>query len=78
MALYDKDPRIPEAQKIITSLKLEQARGNFSIAEFYEKSKHWDAAQIYYNEVRRTAPDTPLAEQARKRIEAFQARQKGS
>jgi outer membrane assembly lipoprotein YfiO len=78
MALYPKDPRGPEAQKIIATLKLEQAKGNFSIAQFYEKGKHWDGALRYYNEVRRSAPDTPLAEEARKRIAAFQARMKRS
>jgi outer membrane protein assembly factor BamD len=74
MALYPDDPRIPEARKIITSLKLEQARGNFSIAQYYEKNKHWDGALIYYNELVLNAADTPLAEQARQRIEAIQAR----
>ncbi len=77
MALYPDDPRIPEAQKIIASLKTEQARGNFAIAQFYEKSKHWAAAQIYYNQVRLSAADTPLADQARQRIDAIQARLPG-
>ncbi len=74
ITLYDKDPRVPEAQKIIASLKLEQARGNFSVAQFYEKNKHWDGALIYYNELVLNAAGTPLAEQARQRIEAIQAR----
>jgi outer membrane assembly lipoprotein YfiO len=74
MALYPDDPRKEEAQKIIASLKLEQARGNFSVAQYYEKSKRWAAAQIYYNQVRLNAPDTPLADQARERIDAIQAR----
>ncbi|MGD0412322.1 MAG: outer membrane protein assembly factor BamD [Verrucomicrobiota bacterium] len=74
MALYPDDPRVPEAQKIIALLKMEQARGNFSIAQYYEKSKHWAAAQIYYNQVRLNAADTPLADQARQRIDAIQAR----
>jgi outer membrane protein assembly factor BamD (BamD/ComL family) len=42
---------VPEAQKIIASLKIEQARGNLEIARFYEKRKHEEAARIYYNEV---------------------------
>jgi outer membrane assembly lipoprotein YfiO len=74
MALYPEDPRIPDAQQVVTLLKMEQARGNFSIAQYYEKSKHWAAAQIYYNQVRLNAPDTPLADQARQRIDAIQAR----
>jgi|ERR1017187_1985424 outer membrane protein assembly factor BamD (BamD/ComL family) len=74
MTLYpEEEARGKEAQKIIASLKLEQARGNFSIAQFYEKSKHWDGALIYYNELVLNAAGTPLAEQARQRIEAIQA-----
>jgi outer membrane protein assembly factor BamD len=78
MALFPNDPRVAEAEKIITSLKLVQAKGNFSIAQYYEKRKHWDGALIYYNQVRLNSADTPLAEQARKRIDAIQARRKGT
>jgi outer membrane protein assembly factor BamD len=81
-ALYPEDPRIPEAEKIIAKLKVEQARGNFSIAQYYEKNKHWEAALIYfnevYNELRVIAPDSALAEQARQKIAAIKARQPGS
>lgn len=73
IALFPDDPRVAEAQKIISTLKLEQAKGNFTVAQFYEKHKHLDAAQIYYNEVRLNAPDTPLADDARKRIDAIQS-----
>jgi outer membrane protein assembly factor BamD len=78
IALYPNDGRIAEARKIITTLKLEQARGNLSIARYYEKRKHWDGALIYYNELVLNAADTPQAEQAkeaRQRIEAIMARQ---
>jgi outer membrane protein assembly factor BamD len=51
MNLYPADSRVPEAQKIIAALKREQARGNFEIAKYYEKSRRWKAAEIYYNEV---------------------------
>jgi outer membrane protein assembly factor BamD len=77
MALYPSDPRIPEAQQIITTLKMEQARGDFSIAEYYEKSQRWAAAQIYYNQVRANVRGAPLAEEAAKRIEAIAARLAG-
>jgi len=78
IALYPNDPRVAEAQKIIASLKLEQARGDFSTAQYYEKNKRWAAARIYYNEVRINAADTPLADQARQRIAAMQARPAGN
>jgi hypothetical protein len=73
---------VAEAQAIVGVLKEEQARGNFAVAEYYEKNKHYAAARIYYNEVvsdlRLAAPDSPLAEQARKRIDAINARHPGS
>ncbi len=51
ITLYPADPRIPAAQRLIITLKAEQARSNFKIAKFYEKHKRWDGALIYYNEV---------------------------
>ena len=39
MALYPDDPRVPQAQKLINSLKTEQARGSFVIAKYYENKK---------------------------------------
>lgn len=74
IALYPEDPRVPEAQQNITSLKMVQARGDFSIAQYYEKNKRWAAAQIYYNQVRANARGQPLADEAAKRIEAISAR----
>ncbi|MDB6123135.1 MAG: repeat containing protein [Pedosphaera sp.] len=68
ITLYPNDSRVAEAQKTIALLKLEQARGNYEIARFYEKSKHWDSAQIYYNEVQSQNPDSPYAAISLKRI----------
>jgi len=82
MALYPNDPRVAEAQKVIATLKLEQARGDLSTAQYYEKNKRWAAAQIYYNQVydllRLVAPDSPLASQARQRIADIKARHPGN
>lgn len=71
MTLYPDDPRVPEAQKIIAKLKTEQARGNFQIAQFYEKRKHWESARIYYNSVLLEDPNSPYAATARERIDAL-------
>jgi outer membrane protein assembly factor BamD len=70
-ALFPDDKRVPEAQKAIITLKAEQVRGNFSIAQFYEKSKKWTGAVVYYNEVLQLDPNSPYAAQARQRIEAL-------
>jgi outer membrane protein assembly factor BamD len=72
--LYPNDPRVPEAQQIISSLRSEQARGSFDIARFYEKRKRWEGALVYYNEVLVKDPNSPYAAQARQRIEALQIR----
>jgi outer membrane protein assembly factor BamD len=80
LALYPTDPRVPEAQRLISSVYAEQARGSFRIAEFYEKKKRWAGALTYYNEVNDIysrliqKPDAPEALQARRRIEALKKR----
>jgi outer membrane protein assembly factor BamD len=75
MTLYPDDPRVPEAIKDIAALKNERARGNYSVAQFYEKEKRWDGALIYYNSVAVEGASSPLAEPARKRIAAIKQRQ---
>lgn len=72
--LYPDDPRVPEARRIIASLKTEQARGSFQVARFYEKGKHWEGALIYYNEVLLKDPESKLAGQARLRIDDLRKR----
>ena len=74
MALYPDDSRAPEAQRIIASLKSEQARGNFAVARFYEKRHRWDSARIYYNEVLLQDPNSPYATEARQRIDQLKQR----
>lgn len=71
MTLYPDDSRVPESQKTITQLRMEQARGNFEIARYYEKNRKWNGAMIYYNEVLLRDPNSPYAAQARERIEAI-------
>jgi len=74
ITLYPDDARVPDAQKMIAVLKTEQSHGNFKIAQFYEKSKRWKAALIYYNEVLVQDPNSPYANQAREHIAALKKR----
>jgi outer membrane assembly lipoprotein YfiO len=74
MTLFPEDKRGAEARKIMVSLKAEQARGNFKIAQFYEKRKRWNGALVYYNEVVLQVPGSPAADQARHRIDALKQR----
>jgi outer membrane protein assembly factor BamD len=78
MALYPDDPRAADSTKIIASLRAEQARGNFKIAQYYEKEKKWDGALVYYNavynELRLQDAGSPLAKQALERIDFLKKR----
>jgi outer membrane protein assembly factor BamD len=74
MTLFPEDKRVPAVQKSITSLKSEQVHGNFIIAQFYENSKKWAGAVVYYNEVLQLDPNSTFAAQARQRIEALKPR----
>ena len=77
MTLYPADPRTRDTTKIITALRQEQARGNFEIARYYEKSKKWKAAETYYNEVVNLTLDDPKSTygaQARRRIDELKQR----
>jgi outer membrane protein assembly factor BamD len=74
ITLFPEESRVDEAQQIISSLRTEQARGSFEIARFYEKRKKWNGARIYYNEVLSLDPDSPLAPEARRRIDEIRQR----
>lgn len=72
-ALFPGDSRVPEAQKIIESLKTEQARGGLEVAKYYEKKKQWSGALVYYNEVLVKDPNSAYASVAKERIDAIKA-----
>ncbi len=73
-ALYPTDPRVPQTQEIIASLRVEQARGAYETARFYEHYKRWQGALVYYNEVLLKDPKSPFAQFARERIEKLKPR----
>jgi len=74
VTLYPDDRRVPEVRGIMAALKVEQARGNFETAKYYEKRSKWNGALIYYNEVVLQDPNSPLAAEARKRIDTIKQR----
>ena len=41
----------PQAQQAIALMKMEQVRGNYMIAKYYEKTHRQAVAVVYYNEV---------------------------
>ncbi len=74
ITLFPDDKRVPRVQRAIIKLKAEQVRGNFEIAQFYEKSRKWAGAVVYYNEVLQLDPNSRFAAQARQRIESLKPR----
>ena len=74
ITLYPDDKHVPQARKAITSLRAEQMRGSYEIARFYEKSKKWNGALVYYNEVLQLDPNSSYAARARERIQALKPR----
>jgi outer membrane protein assembly factor BamD len=74
ITLYPNDPRVAEARERISQLRVEQARGSYATAQFYEKRKSWSGALIYYNEVLLNDPTSPYAEPARQKIQEIRER----
>ena len=74
ITFYPDDKRVAVAQAAIVKLKAEQVRGSFEIAKFYEKSRKWAGAVVYYNSVLQLDANSPLAAQARQRIEILKPR----
>jgi outer membrane protein assembly factor BamD len=70
---YPDDPRVPEVERSIALMKMEQVRGNFKIAQYYESTRRWPGAVVYYNEVLQLDPNSPYATLARERIEALKS-----
>jgi outer membrane protein assembly factor BamD (BamD/ComL family) len=77
ITLYPNDARVADAQKVIGSLRMEQARGSFEIAKYYESNHKWLGARVYYNEVVSLLlgePNSPYAVQARERLDELNKR----
>jgi len=74
---YPNDRRVPAARKAMEELRVEQARGNFEIAKYYESKKRWAGAMVYYNEVLLKDAGSPFAATARERIETIKKRIEG-
>ena len=74
ITFYPDDKRVAETQQAITRLKAEQVKGNFEIAKFYEKGHKWAGAIVYYNAVLQLDANSPLAAQARQRIDVLKPR----
>ncbi len=63
LQLHPQDRRVSQACMQRYSLKAQRAAwGLLKIAQFYEDSKKWDGAAIYYNQVIQLDPNSPYAD----------------
>ncbi len=66
---YPNSEKIPQARENMATLEGGTTKGSLEIAKFYEKSKNYKAAVIYYNDVIKRQPDSPESGLAKARIE---------
>jgi len=66
---FPESEKVPQARENMKQLEGGAARGQLDIARFYDRTKQYRAAVIYYNDVIKAAPDTNEATLAKNRIE---------
>jgi len=74
ITFFRDDKRVPAAQNAIVKMKAEQVQGSFQIARYYEANHKWAGAVVYYNDVLQLDAGSPLAAQARQRIDVLKPR----
>lgn len=71
IARYPESEKVAQARENIKALEGGANKGTLEVAKFYDKTKKFKAAVIYYNDVIKNQPGTPDAEYAKARIEAL-------
>ena len=71
IARYPDSEKVPQAKENIKSLEGGANKGTLDVAKFYDRTKKYKAAVIYYNDVIKSEPGTPNAEYAKGRIDAL-------
>ncbi len=64
-----KSEKTAQARENVKALTAAEIKSTMDIAKFYDKTKNYRAAAVYYNEVIRNAPGGKESDHARKRIE---------
>ena len=67
-----------EAEEAIKTLRAKNAMTNFETAVFYEKQGKLNSAKVYYEQVARQYPETPAAQEAKKRAEDILKKENGT
>ncbi|MEO6847605.1 MAG: outer membrane protein assembly factor BamD [Chthoniobacterales bacterium] len=73
LAEYPNSEKAAQARENLKNMGLKSASDLTNIAKFYEHSKDYKAAVIYYNDTIRRQPDTKNAEVARTRIQELRS-----
>ena len=66
---YPESEKVPQARENLKLLQGGANKSTLDVAKFYDKTKHYRAAVIYYNDVIKNSPETDEANFAKSRIE---------
>jgi outer membrane protein assembly factor BamD len=72
---YPDSPKAAQAKENLTALQVRVTEDALEVAKFYDKSKNYKAAAIYYSDVIRDQPGTEAAAYAEKRLEAITSKE---
>lgn len=72
---YPNSEKLAQARDYIGELSSRRVEGTMNIARFYESQKNFRAAIIYYSDVVQQNPDSPLAAEAKQKLEVLRSRQ---
>lgn len=65
---FPSEPRLVDAEKKLLEMKTFFAKDLFDIGDFYERTKKFSAAEIYFDSVITKYPETKYAKKAHKRL----------
>ncbi|HEX8311388.1 MAG TPA: outer membrane protein assembly factor BamD [Chthoniobacteraceae bacterium] len=71
---YPESEKVAQARENMKSLEGSQTKGTMDIARFYDRTKNYKAAVIYYNDVIKNQPGSAESEAAKARIDALKER----
>ncbi len=71
---YPQSEKVPQAQENLKTLEGGSTKSTLDIAKFYDKTRVYKAAVIYYNDVIKNQPDTAESTFAKNRIAELKAK----
>jgi outer membrane protein assembly factor BamD len=75
MILFPNDPHIGSSEKGLQDMRTMLAESKIKMADFYfYRRDNYTAARLFYNEAITTYPDSPVAQVARQRLAAVEAK----